>query len=490
MADDYKPAELDLEGLASQGWEVRKEADGTLLARGPDGTVHEVGKPMQKPTGTKPGAAETGVSQAGWGASGGLSDLLSAGALAATGKSVEGTPQGFFDRYRGWKGSVQDRNEEQMKEYPVGSRLAQFGGGVLPAVMGVPPAAYGAAIGFSQGKGDLTKGEIGQTALETGIGAGLGHVAGKVAELPARAGGTVQRWMANKGAQALPQGVADATQAATTAARSVSGTAGAAMTDATAAMRQLAGLDALAAQGNLGAKQAIQALRTNPGFQELLAEHAGKLATDFPVKAAHAKATQMTMRETMGQLPQIAQAHLQGAIPALNQGGFPAIQGMAGNMMKRYGEPVLGKFAGHVAGGAVGAGLGYGLSGLAGEDPATKGVATALGGLAGAGAGTAVASVFDRTRFQRALINQTNKPGVSFELGKLAQTKLIKNAITQNPQLVGQLGSLAARALAGDEPAQHLSDYVLSQVSGDYRQEKKALMENKDVTQPNPAVGF
>lgn len=140
-------------------------------------------------------AAKTGFFE---GASAGLLDEL-AGGLEATGQAVGLAgmgaptleefnlqepklldPEALLNAYRTARDRRRSIIEQQRKDKPGAMLAGNLVGGVIgaPAIGG--PALQGAVAGFGSSEADLTKGDIGQAALDTTLGAGLGYGAGKL----------------------------------------------------------------------------------------------------------------------------------------------------------------------------------------------------------------------------------------------------------------------------------------------------------------------
>ena len=103
---------------------------------------------------------------------------LRAGTDALAGKNLN---QSLTDLYTKYRDLARQRNELAEKQNPKSYFAGQLGGGAATAfVPGLgelnlgKAAAVGAAAGLGSSNADLTKGEIGKAALDTGIGAGIG----------------------------------------------------------------------------------------------------------------------------------------------------------------------------------------------------------------------------------------------------------------------------------------------------------------------------
>ena len=130
----------------------------------------------------KPTRLESATRGAGQGLSFGFEDEARAGIMAPFSEKDYGTI----------RDEIRAKNERAESAHPVVSGVSEIAAGILPAVAGTIAsggsaapatlkgvAAASGAYGLGKSKADLTEGEFGKAAMDTGQGVGLGYLGGK-----------------------------------------------------------------------------------------------------------------------------------------------------------------------------------------------------------------------------------------------------------------------------------------------------------------------
>lgn len=128
------------------------------------------------------GMGEAALRGAGQGLSLGFGDEI-VGGVKAAGSKLTGNGKSLEDLYNQYRDIERQRNEAASQRYPKTYTGTEIAGGIgtmlIPgvgeaAMTGKGAAILGALNGLGNSKADLTKGEVGQAAIDTGIGAALG----------------------------------------------------------------------------------------------------------------------------------------------------------------------------------------------------------------------------------------------------------------------------------------------------------------------------
>lgn len=271
------------------------------------------------------------------------------GLAKALGGTLTGADGSFADRYRGARDESRALDQAAEEANPKSYRAGEFGGalatafvpglGEIGAAKGLGGAlAGGAALGAAQGLGsseaDLTRGDVGGAAVDTGLGAligagagAVGHGAGKVLE---RLSGRAAEGVAGATARIETEEAAKAAQATATA-RSEAGNA------AQAAYRKLEHLRELNGKG----------LLTDEGRQlaaSLEDELAQKAAAELPEAAARKASAGEAYRQAIESEADRAAAGAAGR----------TVMGQVMPRLKRYGLPLAGQLVGGYIGSEIG----------------------------------------------------------------------------------------------------------------------------------------
>lgn len=376
--------------------------------------------------------------------------LVKAGAAALSGGGVGGavdalTAPGVVDEYRHLRDDFTAGQEAASEADPVGA-FAGKAVGIIPSLF-VPGgaslkgamasgAALGGADALAESKADLTKGEVGQAAVDTLVG-GAGGAAGGAAGFGL---GKALGWVGSKISGRAERGVAQAGQqiSAEEAAKAASATATArseAGNAAQAAYRKLEHLRELDGKG----------LLTDEGralAADLEAELARKAAAELPEAAAKKAATADAYREAMASEAARAEAGAAGR----------SVWGQVAPRLKRYGLPLAGQLVGGYVGNEIGG---------------------TPGALVGATIGGAAAG------FKRPMQHALKRMFQSPEVRRAAWA-----AVQGGVERLGKYGLVLQRAATQDgvDFAQALHEALLK-TDSDYQQKVGALLENPQEVQ-------
>lgn len=167
---------MDFSKFSDDDLRALKSGDYTKLSDDGLRALHEQSKPVSQMESLGRGALQ--------GASLGYSDEAVGGGEAMLDKLM-GSHEKLLDLYRQHRDESRANNEKAQRDNPktylagnvaggIGSALATGGAGA--GIMG--GAAIGAAAGLGNSNADLTKGEVGQAAIDTGVGGVIGGALG------------------------------------------------------------------------------------------------------------------------------------------------------------------------------------------------------------------------------------------------------------------------------------------------------------------------
>jgi hypothetical protein len=97
------------------------------------------------------------------------------------------SPSDLIQEYRDERDRLSQDLNAKASAHPIISTLGSFAGMASLPIGGSPAdmAKYGAAQGLADSRADLTKGQLGQAAIDTAKGGAMGYASGKVAEIAA-----------------------------------------------------------------------------------------------------------------------------------------------------------------------------------------------------------------------------------------------------------------------------------------------------------------
>lgn len=387
------------------------------------------------------------------GASLGLNDEAQ-GAVAAFVRKMMGEKTGLNDLVTGKDRSFgglyrSERDEERGQQHEAQERSPwAYGGGELAGGLSVPlPASkgatvmgrvgksaltglgLGAALGFGNSDADLTQGEVGQAALDTGLGAVAGGVGGAlgqgVAEGVGKLASGINAFAGRKAAQARHDLDVLATERVGEQLRSLGGEAGEA---AQKGNRFVENLMRLESSGSMTPTQQAElaALKASGQWDTLIQQLAESNLADLPGQAAEIQAKRALLSG--------AQANKQQAFAAARKEvANPMAQLMP--RIKRYAAPAAAAVMGPTA-----------LAG-AGIRPALQ----------------AAGRMFKHPSLRKPVF------------------ELIEAATRMNPSLMGKYGRLLAQAAEQGEERLSATHFVLAQQDPEYR---KAMEDAQTSAEP------
>jgi len=292
-------------------------------------------------------------------------DELESGARGA----LQGATLGYADELHGLGGALADKltgkegsfgdlyraTRDEHRRLDAAHKAAHpnyYGGGELMGALATAPVVpggvlgsmvYGAGAGLGGSTADLTKGEYGRAALDTGIGAGAGALAHGVAS----GFGWLGKKAAGKAAEleaGLAESAANKAAAETAIARSEAGRS------AQEVVRAIEKIE----EFKDAAPEVYQHLVENGTLRDLQREYMQKAATDLGGKVAARDAAAQALRET-------AESEADRAAARLAES--KSLSGATEGFRRAVGRYALRAGSGALLGGALGHGSGHGTEG-------------------------------------------------------------------------------------------------------------------------------
>jgi hypothetical protein len=296
----------------------------------------------------------------------------------------------FMEDYERERNAARTARDASEKAHPTAFNTSQIAAALLapgPKAGGTAKgfakasAKAGGAFGLGSSDADLTKGDVGGAALDTGLGLGLGGLLGAAGGVAARPLQYGARKMTEFGQRAFARGAEKAQKPIDAAINSTRGALGGEV-----------------AAGSRGIEMAEKAA-VNPRLSEDISRAASDALSDAEVQALEERVARSQIGGLYGRLPRIEKA--QTAFDAAQDAGAPELRKAATDAfmdqspMKR----AMWEIAKRIAPTMVGAGVGGSLGGTAGA-----GVGGTLGLLAGAMSGRPgriVSNAIRSPQFQR-----------------------------------------------------------------------------------------